>query len=276
MRITIDAGHRNNANDFGATGIGGIRESEVALRIAKALESKLKSLGHQVCMTRNGENETIGIDQRTRVARNFKSDWLISIHLNAFAQPTATGVEVLYKNHHDKAVKLSNLIAQKTGLRNRGAKVRSDLGVLNGFTNSLLLECGFITNPNDLKVINNSNFDDKIAESVIETLGIERPTPIISKPIEKVEFKIEKTRIMLNGLVREVDSVNKDGNNFVKLRDLQDSKISISYRDGKIMLNETVVDGSSLNINGHNFVKLRDLPLRTYYDNGIRMPVVSI
>lgn len=99
---------------------------------------------------------------------------------------------------------------------------------------------------------------------------------IESIKIEKVEFKIEKTRIILNGLVREVDAVNKDGNNFVKIRDLEDSKISISYRDKKIIVNGKEFKGEAINIKGNNFIKLRDLPLKVHYDNGIKMPVVSI
>lgn len=220
MRITIDSGHRNNINDFGAVGPNKEKESEYALRIAKVLENKLKALGHQVCMTRNSENDTIGIDQRTRVAKNFKSDWLISIHLNAF-NTTANGVEVCYKNHKDKAEKLSSLMAQKTGLKNRGAKFRNDLGVLNGFTNSLLLECGFISNLNELKVINGSDFAEKIAYSVIETLGLKK---------EK-GYKVEKIKVLINGVVTEVEAITENNVNYIKLRDIQTKNINIGYEN---------------------------------------------
>lgn len=45
----------------------------------------------------------------------------------------------------------------------------------------------------------------------------------------KEEHKVEKQKIKLNGLIKEVDVIKKDGNNFVKLQDLRDSKIEIAY-----------------------------------------------
>lgn len=192
MRIVVDVGHRNNVNDYGAIGVGGVRESSLALSIAKVLEAELKKLGHNVLLTRNSESETIGIDQRPRKARDFKADWLISIHLNAFNN-TSTGVEVCYKQNKEVAEKLSLLMSQKTGLRNRGAKIRTDLGVLNGFSKSLLLECGFITNPSDLKIIQGSSFNKAIAESVIEALklGNVKVSPLYQEAKERFKFNQE-------------------------------------------------------------------------------------
>lgn len=45
----------------------------------------------------------------------------------------------------------------------------------------------------------------------------------------KGDYKAQKTRINLNGRIKEVDTVNIDGNNYIKLRDLSDSKIVIDY-----------------------------------------------
>lgn len=41
--------------------------------------------------------------------------------------------------------------------------------------------------------------------------------------------KVEKTKINLNGKIKEVDTVRIDGNNYIKLRDLADNKIVVDY-----------------------------------------------
>lgn len=49
-------------------------------------------------------------------------------------------------------------------------------------------------------------------------------------PVKKKEVhKVEKTKIKLNGKLKEVESVEINGFNYVKLRDLEDSRISVEY-----------------------------------------------
>lgn len=90
------------------------------------------------------------------------------------------------------------------------------------------------------------------------------------------KYKVEKTKMLINGLVKEVDSVNVDGSNYIKIRDLQDHKINISYTNKEIIVNGKKFEGSAININGSNFIKLRDLPLKVHFDKNTKMPVVSI
>lgn len=47
-------------------------------------------------------------------------------------------------------------------------------------------------------------------------------------------LEVEKEiKIVLNGKTKTVKAIEKDGNNFVKLQDLRDSKIAIGYENGK-------------------------------------------
>lgn len=95
--------------------------------------------------------------------------------------------------------------------------------------------------------------------------------PKVMKPI------ISKTKLKLNEAVKQVDTILKDGHNFIKIRDIQDSKISISYTAGKVFVNGIHYAGDMINLDGNNFIKLRDLPgVKVIYDNEIKMPVVSI
>lgn len=47
------------------------------------------------------------------------------------------------------------------------------------------------------------------------------------------EEVVKQTVIVLNGVEKQVNAIEKDGNNYVKLRDLQDAKIVIGYENGK-------------------------------------------
>ncbi|MHC1747502.1 MAG: lysozyme [Cellulosilyticaceae bacterium] len=59
-----------------------------------------------------------------------------------------------------------------------------------------------------------------------------------AKPVvipKKEEYKVEKTKLELNGKVKEVETINLKGNNYVKLRDLQCDKILVDYSNSKKM-----------------------------------------
>jgi len=189
MKICIDAGHRNNVNDFGASG-NGHKESALALQICKQLQAKLASMGHTVVMTRESESTTISVDGRPRKAKQAGCDWLVSIHLNAAGTPQAHGVEVLYKTQKNVATVVSAKLAKATGFSNRGAKQRNDLGVLNGFGNAILVECGFISNATEAKKLATPSFQtivaNAIAEGLTEALGI---TPTDNKLAAQVAEK---------------------------------------------------------------------------------------
>ena len=90
-------------------------------------------------------NEKMGINERVAWANNLRDiDLLVSIHANACVSHSAEGSEVLYY-HGGK--KLAQMLAPAVAIiadRNRGAKMRDDLGVLKR-TNmpAVLIELGF-------------------------------------------------------------------------------------------------------------------------------------
>lgn len=51
----------------------------------------------------------------------------------------------------------------------------------------------------------------------------------------KEEYKVTKTKIVLNGVTKEVDAINVDGTNYIKLRDIADKKIVVDYDSTKKM-----------------------------------------
>lgn len=86
----------------------------------------------------------------------------VSVHFNAASKTNeARGVEVLYYSDDMKALadKVSKSIADVSGLKNRGAKKRTNLGFLSGTDKpALLIEVCFVDSSIDAKLYN-SNFD---------------------------------------------------------------------------------------------------------------------
>jgi N-acetylmuramoyl-L-alanine amidase len=133
-------------------------------------------------MTRNnftdnvGENAKDTINERAKIANRAKCDYFISIHCNAGG---GTGTETLIYGtggHAEPLAKcVNNKIVKHFGLKNRGIKVRTDLGVLR-LTNmpAILVETAFIDNQSDANLLkhNINEFAQAIYDGITEYLDV--------------------------------------------------------------------------------------------------------
>jgi N-acetylmuramoyl-L-alanine amidase len=96
--VVVDAGH--GGRDPGATGVGGLREKDVNLSIARRLARRLEDRGFRVVMTRN-DDRTLDLEERTAIAESSGGDVFVSIHANASRRSKARGIEIytLDSNH---------------------------------------------------------------------------------------------------------------------------------------------------------------------------------
>ncbi|MGG3837704.1 N-acetylmuramoyl-L-alanine amidase [Paenibacillus thiaminolyticus] len=181
--ITVHAGH--NAFVPGATGCG-YKEHEVAREFAAMLIDAFKQAGQAVACTTDdmGKTQNENLANIVRNCNSYDKDGRldISLHLNAAAS-MATGVEVLYYDQQALSASVSRAISEAVGIRDRGAKERKELRVLNS-TNApaLLIELAFITNPDDMrKLLNNKH---NVISSIVKTLtGREAPVSSGTKKI---------------------------------------------------------------------------------------------
>ena len=90
--IAIDAGH--GGEDPGAIGPGGTREKDIVLEISRRIQRLVDSTeGFRAVMIRDGDYY-VGLRQRTRIAREQKADFFVSIHADAFTSPRPNGSSV--------------------------------------------------------------------------------------------------------------------------------------------------------------------------------------
>ncbi|OOB77419.1 MAG: hypothetical protein BEN18_10230 [Epulopiscium sp. Nuni2H_MBin001] len=231
MKIYIDAGHRNSTWDRGAVSSDGQYESPIALDYAIELESALKALGVTTYMSRNSEDDIITLQERTNRANALGADLYISIHVNAAGEAykgKADGVEVLYYTDATLSQLICNAICDATGATNRGAKQRQDLHVLRcSNMQAILIEVGFIDNLAELNKILTPDYKFKIISSVIDVLKSEfnlNNNNITTSPENIIQIDV-------NGNVKSVSGQILSGVTYIRLKDLADDKIKISYEN---------------------------------------------
>lgn len=91
--VVVDAGH--GGDDPGAVGVGGVREKDVTLGIARELARRLEDRGFRVVMTRT-DDRTLDLEERTARAEGAGGDVFVSIHANAAPRRSAHGIETYY------------------------------------------------------------------------------------------------------------------------------------------------------------------------------------
>jgi len=92
VTIAIDPGH--GGEDPGAVGNGGSYEKNVVLSIARRLKAKLEQIPNvRVMLTRDGDY-FVPLQVRVQKARKVQADLFVSIHADAFVEPTARGSSV--------------------------------------------------------------------------------------------------------------------------------------------------------------------------------------
>ena len=93
--IVIDPGH--GGKDPGAIGKRGLKEKDITLKIAKALQKRLKKKRSRAKIVLTRKKDTyIPLEERTAIANTAQADIFVSIHVNASPNRKASGVETYY------------------------------------------------------------------------------------------------------------------------------------------------------------------------------------
>jgi N-acetylmuramoyl-L-alanine amidase len=92
VTIALDPGH--GGEDPGATGATGVHEKDIVLEIAKRLKGKLEELPNTRVMLTRDADFFVPLGQRVEKARKVQADLFVSIHADAFIQPSARGSSV--------------------------------------------------------------------------------------------------------------------------------------------------------------------------------------
>jgi N-acetylmuramoyl-L-alanine amidase len=189
--IYIDPGH--GGSDVGAQGRY-YNEKSLTLRLGKKIAAELRKAGFRVVMTRNYD-KTLTLDKRVDIAKGGKADLFISVHFNAAADTSVYGIETFCftpagaastnsseidwesysgnkfdRNNFALAFLIHRGIILNTQALDRGVKHARFLVLKKINCPAVLLECGFISNPNSEKIIGQNNYLDKVARGVVQAV----------------------------------------------------------------------------------------------------------
>lgn len=167
-KIVLDAGH--GGSDPGAIGPTGVQEKKVALAITLKVGNILVKNGVETIYTRKTDT-TLSLQERTVISNKANPDYFLSIHANAFTNPTASGIETWYFAGSADGQKLAEAVQaeliKETGKYDRGIKTSSGFYVLKN-TNSaaILVETSFISNPAEEILLNSDAYQNKLARAI--------------------------------------------------------------------------------------------------------------
>jgi N-acetylmuramoyl-L-alanine amidase len=184
--ILIDPGH--GGIDGGAMSAKGTVEKHLNLNISLKVRDKLKELGYKVIMTRE-EDKGLYIESgniykmkkddlinRCIMKINSNCDLFISIHQNFFKDSSCYGPQIWYSKNEKSSI-FAHIIQRNfnydLGYNKRIEKeADDDYKILRCYTNipSVIVECGFLTNPKEEEKLKDEIYQDKIASSIVRSI----------------------------------------------------------------------------------------------------------
>lgn len=172
--ILVDAGH--GGRDGGARARdSGTWEKEINLQTALALRDALEEAGARVILTRDADrqysdNKREDLTARLGLARENGAEMVISIHMNEYRSRRESGPQVFYRAGQEESRLLagalqSSLIRALAPKKERAA-MAGDYFILSLDVPSVLVECGFLSNPEEEKLLLTASYRRRIAEAL--------------------------------------------------------------------------------------------------------------
>lgn len=163
--VVIDAGH--GAHDFGCRS-GAAYEKHFALDISRRLERYLRKRGVRTVMTRSTDR-FIPLGTRADIGNSYPNSIFVSIHINSATRVGASGLETFYFNAAGQ--RLASLVQQRMLANtnhggNRGVKFARFKVLRASVRPAILVECAFISNPQDNRRLRDPAYREAIAQSI--------------------------------------------------------------------------------------------------------------
>jgi N-acetylmuramoyl-L-alanine amidase len=171
--LIVDAGH--GGRDDG-TNYKGVKEKDITLAIARKIDSLAPQYGIKVFLTRNADVFLNPI-QRVNIASRQKADAYISIHVNELrGYEYVSGMQVYVSNQNpafDQSRLIGSAVAQSLSagfkVSNKLYQRAENIWVLGeNMLPSVLVECGFITNPHDMEMLTSNAQLTLIASNILK------------------------------------------------------------------------------------------------------------
>ncbi len=182
--IVVDAGH--GGRDAGKVGVNDALEKDINLSLALKLKAALEEEEIEVVLTRNSDMGLYSEDSTNKKAEDMQNRckiiadanpvFTVSLHQNSYTSPEVRGAQVFYYGHSKEGKELadiiqSSLIANVSPENTRTAKANESYYLLKKTpTPTVIVECGFLSNPEEADLLLTEDYQDKLIEAI--RLGI--------------------------------------------------------------------------------------------------------
>lgn len=201
--VMIDPGHQRKGNNAQepvgpgsretkakvSSGTAGVQtgkpEYVLNLEVSLRLREELTRRGFEVSMTRESHDVDISNKERAELSNQAGAALTVRIHADGDASPRTRGFSVLYPSTVNEELRpvaeqsreAAGIILEQlrtaTGTAGRGLSVRSDLSGFNwSVVPVVLVELGFMTNPEEDVLLSDPEYQNKLAAGIAE--GIEQ------------------------------------------------------------------------------------------------------
>lgn len=177
--VVIDAGH--GGIDGGVVGVNtGTKESDINLAVSRKLKTHLTQAGYNVVMTRVNSDGLYGMASKNKKLKDMerrkekieeaKPDMVVSVHCNYYPRSTIRGAQVFYapgsEDGKAKAAVIQSLLNTNLEASKR-VEASGDYYILQCTAYpSVLVECGFLSSPEDEKLLVDAEYQDKVAYTI--------------------------------------------------------------------------------------------------------------
>jgi N-acetylmuramoyl-L-alanine amidase len=163
----------------GTTGVETrLAEYEAVLQISMNLKKRLEAQGVKVVMTRTTNDVNLSNSQRAAIANKAHADLFVRVHADGNPSSELAGISTLYPGPNrwtrpivaesKRAAKsVQHSVVVETGAIDRGAVPRTDLSGFNySKVPAVLIECGFMSNPVEDRLLASPHYQDKLASGI--------------------------------------------------------------------------------------------------------------
>lgn len=208
MIIGIDPGH--GGSDPGAIGPGGLQEKTVNLLIASHLVQLLSARGIQTVTTRK-DDRTVTLAERSSRLNAAGVDYVISIHCNAVADPNPNYISTFVIGMGGQAEKLARKvqagIVAITGWPDGGVRVANLHMLRETKAPAILVECGFISNPDQERDLVSPVMQRDIARAIYTGLLKHLDLPAVPEP---APANLEQWKYDIIGMAKTMGIITQD------------------------------------------------------------------
>ena len=168
--------------DEGAQSSSGTTEAETNLKIALKVQNLLEQSGATVILTRSDENAIYDLDKttlrekkisdihnRVKIGNESSADIFVSIHLNKIPQEQYWGWQCFYKQNDEKSTSLAKSLQANLNeaIQKENKRVAMKLDTVYIMKHVeipiSIVECGFLSNPEEEKMLLTDEYQDKLA-----------------------------------------------------------------------------------------------------------------